>query len=95
MDFVTMLQNTFGGRELSVRVEASDEAPAEYRNSDGLLVREGITVPKGEENDPFYEARHLRNLAQAMKEADEGKFAKTFTPEEWKAFIAEQNKILA
>jgi len=38
------------------------------------IVRCGVPVPAGEENDPFYSEANLRELVKGAKEMDEGKF---------------------
>jgi DNA-damage-inducible protein J len=40
------------------------------------LIRAAHPVPPGEEDDPFYSEKNLRHLREAVKAADEGKFAR-------------------
>jgi DNA-damage-inducible protein J len=49
------------------------EISAETKTPDGRVIREGVIIPKGEENDPFYSVANIRHLTKAMKDCDEGK----------------------
>jgi DNA-damage-inducible protein J len=49
------------------------EISAEKKTEDGRIIREGVIIPKGEENDSFYSAANIHHLTKVMKEADEGK----------------------
>jgi hypothetical protein len=74
--FLRNLRDTFAGRAVSIRVEAADEPVREYRSADDCLVREGYTIPKGEENDPFYSAAHIRELNRRIANIEAGKCSK-------------------
>jgi hypothetical protein len=65
--FLNVLQRTFAGRDITVRVETQDDKP--------LLKREGWIVPEGEENDPFYSVENLQYLNKVIA-ADENGTAK-------------------
>jgi hypothetical protein len=84
---VDTIKHMFVNRAGSIRVE--DEG--ERYTREGLLVREGVTIPKGEEDDSFYSSANIQWMKQGAKEADEGKFAKTFNGDEWKTFVVEHD----
>jgi hypothetical protein len=61
------------------RVEAPDEKVNEYRNSEGFLVRGGVIVPKGKEEDTLYTPGSIRRLNESMAQIDSGDvIVKTF-----------------
>jgi hypothetical protein len=84
--FLQSLKNTFPNKVIRIKIEDTGDT----YNADGELVREGVVVPKGEEDDPFYCAENLRWLKRGIKQAEKGKFVKKFTGEEWEAFVKEQ-----
>jgi DNA-damage-inducible protein J len=48
------------------------ELSAERHTDAGELIREGVIIPKGEENDPFYSAANLRDLQKSIRQIEEG-----------------------
>jgi hypothetical protein len=67
-DFVRILKDTIANKV--VRIEVRDTG--EYYNDEGLLVREGVTVPAGEEDDPFYSAANIRRLNESIRQFERG-----------------------
>jgi DNA-damage-inducible protein J len=61
------------------------ELSAETYTDEGELIREGVAIPKGEENDPFYSAANLRDLQESIRQIEEGKVVvidETYTDED-------------
>jgi hypothetical protein len=54
------------------------------------IIRCGVPVPIGEEDDPFYSEANLRELARRTKEIDEGKA--TFVVKTMDELLAMENK---
>jgi hypothetical protein len=55
-----------------VHIEVKDTG--EYVDSEGCLVREGVPIPKGDENHPFYSTENLRHLKNNIEQGKKGKF---------------------
>jgi hypothetical protein len=87
-DFFNALKQMLAGKSAEIKVKCLTEG--EYYDKDGLLVREGYHIPKGEENNPFYCAENLRWVNQGIQDAEQEKFVRTFTHDEWEAFVKEQ-----
>jgi hypothetical protein len=67
-NFVNDLVDMFKNKVVDVRVRDTGE----YYNDDGELVREGFSIPRGKENDPFYAAGNLHILKERMKQFADG-----------------------
>jgi hypothetical protein len=52
---------------------ATYQTNGEYYTREGLLVREGVTIPKGAENDPFYSAANIHYLNESIDQMNKGK----------------------
>jgi hypothetical protein len=65
-----------------------DTQDNEYRTKNGFLVREGVVIPKGDENDPSYSAENLRHIAGTGKSMAGLEREKTFTEQEWNDYVS-------
>jgi hypothetical protein len=86
-DWVQSLKDAFGDQCLEIRVK---HAP-EWRTSNGFLVREGMVVPKGDEDTRYYCAENLRHIKETGESLPEyrgtGEQNKVVSGAEWGAFV--------
>jgi DNA-damage-inducible protein J len=57
-------------KQRKIPFEVSEEKPSSIEEKD---IMDGIVIPPGEENDPFWSRSNIKVLRESIKAADEGR----------------------
>jgi hypothetical protein len=68
-EFWKGIADTFKNKVVRIKVEDTGE----YYNTNGLLVRKGVTIPEGMEKDPLYSASSIEGMNESLRQLETGK----------------------